>query len=94
MLAIVVGGLGVGLWVLIRWHAPGSIVAYVAVVIGLSVLGSNPMSVPRFLLGAFPLLIPIARRLSARAALALAATCGVLMGTLFFVIGLSPTLAP
>jgi len=94
MIAIVVGGLGVGFWFLVCWRTPGFIIAYVSIVIGLSFLGSNPMSIPRFLLAAFPLLIPIARRLSARSTLALAATCGALMGTLFFVIGLSPTLSP
>ncbi|MGZ8651205.1 MAG: mannosyltransferase family protein [Actinomycetota bacterium] len=93
VLAVVVGGLAIGLWLLVRWHAPGVVVVYVSVVMGLSVLGSNPVSVPRFLIAAFPLLIPLAGRLSPRATMAVAATSGVLMGTLFFVNGLS-TLPP
>ena len=94
LVAFVVGGMGVGLWLLIRWHAPGVVVAYVSVVIGLSILGSNPVSMPRFLLAAFPLLIPLARRLSYRTTMAIAATSGVLMATHFFVTGLSPHLPP
>lgn len=94
VLAIVVGGLGVGLWLLVRWHAPGVVVVYVSIVMGLSVLGSNPISIPRFLLAAFPLVIPLAGRLSPRATAAIAAASGVLMGTLFFVTGLSSTLPP
>ncbi len=94
MLAIVVGGLSVGLWLLVRWHAPGVVVVYVSVVMGLSGLGSNPVSVPRFLMAAFPLLIPLAGRLSPRATTAVAAASGVLMGTHFFVTGLSHTFPP
>ena len=94
VLAVVVGGLGVGLWLLVRWHASGVVVAYVSVVMGLSIFASNPVSIPRFLLAAFPLLIPLAARLSPRAAMGTAAASGVLMGTLFFVNGLSATLPP
>ena len=94
LVALVVGGMGVGLWLLIRWHAPGVVVAYVSVVMGLAILGSNPVSMPRFLLAAFPLLIPLARRLSYRTTMAIAATSGVLMATHFFVTGLSPHLPP
>jgi hypothetical protein len=94
VVAFVVGGMGVGLWLLIRWHAPGVVAAYVSVVIGLSILGSNSVSMPRFLLAAFPLLIPLARRLSYRTTMAIAATSGVLMATHFFVTGLSRHLPP
>ena len=61
---------------------------------GLAVLTSNPVSIPRFLLAAFPLLIPLARRLSDRWTVAIAATSGMLMATHFFVTALSPTLPP
>lgn len=94
MLAVVVGGLGIGLWLLIRSHVPGVVVVYVSVVMGLSVLASNPVSVPRFLMAAFPLLIPLAERLSFRRTMAVAAATGVLMATHFFVTGLSPVLPP
>ena len=60
ILAFIVGGLGVGLWLLVRWRAPGVVVVYVSIVMGLAVLASNPVSIPRFLLAAFPLLIPLA----------------------------------
>ena len=94
VVAVVVGAMGVGLWLLIRWHAPGVVVAYVSVVIGLSILGSNAVSMPRFLLAAFPLLIPLARRLSYRTTMTIAAISGVLMATHFFVTGLSQHLPP
>lgn len=94
ILAVFVGALGVGLWLLVRWRAPGVIVVYVSVVMGLAVLASNPLSIPRFLLAAFPLLIPLARRLSDRWTVAVAAASGMLMATHFFVTALSPTLAP
>ena len=91
VLAIIVGGLAVGFWLLVRWRAPGFVVAYVSVVMGLPILATNPVSIPRFLLAAFPLLIPLAARISPRTILPVAATSGVLMGTLFFVTGLGTT---
>lgn len=93
MVALVAGAVGLGLWLLIRWRAPGFIVAYVGVVLGLAVMGSNPLSIPRFLLAAFPILIPIARGLSPRATAAVAGASAVLMATLFFVTG-AGTLPP
>ena len=63
VLAIIVGGLAVGFWLLVRWRAPGFVVAYVSVVMGLPILATNPVSIPRFLLAAFPLLIPLAARI-------------------------------
>jgi hypothetical protein len=92
--AIVVGGIAVGSWLLARWHAPGSMAVYVAVVLGLAMLGSNPVSFPRFLLAAFPALVPLARRISFRTAMAIAAVSAVLMTTHFFVTGLSHSLPP
>jgi mannosyltransferase PIG-V len=94
MLAIVVGGLGVGLWLLVGWRVPSVVVVYVSIVMALSIFASNPVSIPRFLLAAFPLLIPLARRLSPRVTMGIAAASGALMGTLFFVNGLSSTLPP
>ena len=88
VLAVVVGGLGVGFWLLLRWRVPGFVVAYVAVVMGLPILATNPVSIPRFLLAAFPLLIPLASRISPRSFPTVAAASGVLMGTLFFMAGL------
>jgi hypothetical protein len=91
VLALVVGGLGVGFWLLLRWRVPGFVIAYVSVVMGLPILATNPVSIPRFLLAAFPLLIPLAARISPRTFLPVAATSGVLMGTLFVVTGLGTT---
>lgn len=93
VVAILAGAVALGLWLLIRWRAPGFIVAYVAVVLGLAVMGSNPSSTPRFLLAAFPVLVPIARALSPRATAAVAGASAVLMATSFFVTGMS-TLPP
>lgn len=91
MLVIVVGPLGVGFWLLLRWRVPGFVVAYVSVVMALPILATNPVSIPRFLLAAFPLLIPLASRISPRTFVPVAAASGVLMGTLFFVTGLGTT---
>jgi hypothetical protein len=88
VLAIVVGGLAVGFWLLVRWRVPGFVIAYVSVVMGLPILSTNPVSSPRFLLAALPLLIPLASRISPRTFPTVAAISGVLMGTLFFVTGL------
>ena len=93
VLAIVVGGLAIGFWLLVRWRVPGFVIAYVSVVMGLPILSTNPVSSPRFLLAAFPLLIPLAARIPPRTFLPVAAASGVLMGTLFFVTGLG-TLPP
>jgi hypothetical protein len=94
VLAVIVGGIGLGLWLLVRWRAPGFVVAYATTVLAVSILGSNPVSTPRLLLAAFPILIPLAELLSPRATMTVAAASGTLMGTLFFVTGLSPHLPP
>lgn len=94
ILAAIAGGVGIGLWLLIRWRAPGAVVAYVVVVLGLALMGSNPLSVPRFLLAAFPILVPIARWLGPRASAVLVGASAIVMATLFFVTGTSQTLPP
>jgi hypothetical protein len=88
VLAIVVGGLAIGFWLLVRSRVPGFMIAYVSIVMALPILATNPVSSPRFLLAAFPLLIPLAARISPRTFLPVAAVSGALMGTLFFVAGL------
>jgi hypothetical protein len=94
ILALIAGGVGIGLWLLIRWRAPGAVVAYVVVVVGLALMGSNPLSVPRFLLAAFPILVPLARWLGPRASAVLVGASGIVMATLFFVTSTSDTLPP
>jgi hypothetical protein len=91
VLAIILGGLAIGFWLLLRSRVPGFVIAYVSIVMALPILATNPVSSPRFFLAAFPLLIPLASRISPRTFLPVAATSGVLMGTLFFVTGLGTT---
>lgn len=94
LLGLVAGTTALGLWLLIRWRAPGAITAYVVVAAGLALMGSNPLSVPRFLLAAFPILIPVARWLTPRATAVVVGASGTLMATLFFVTGTSDALPP
>jgi hypothetical protein len=94
ILAVVAGAVALGLWLLIRWRAPAPVVAYVVVVVALAFMGSNPLSVPRFLLAAFPILVPIARWLTPRATAVLVGASAVAMATLFFVTGTSAVLPP
>jgi len=78
-------GIAVALYFLVRWRLPAPLLLYVVGIIGIALLSSNTTSVPRFLLTAFPVLIPIARQLSDQAYPVVVACSAALMATLFWV---------
>jgi hypothetical protein len=94
LLAVCMLGIVVALYFLRRWRLPTPILVYVLGIVGLAVLSSNTTSVPRFLLTAFPVLIPIAQGLSAEAFPTVVATSATLMATLFWTTSLVMWLAP
>jgi xanthosine utilization system XapX-like protein len=94
MLGACMIALVVALYFLIRWRLPTPILVYVVGIVGLALLSSNTTSVPRFLLTAFPALIPIARGLSDEAYPTVVAASATLMTTLFWTTSLAMWLAP
>ena len=94
MLGVCVLGIAVALYVLVRWPLPAPILIYVLGIVGIALLSSNTTSVPRFLLTAFPVLIPIARQLSDEAYPTVVAASATLMATLFWTTSLVTWLAP
>jgi Gpi18-like mannosyltransferase len=94
MLAACVLGIAMALYFLIRWPLPAPILIYVLGIVGVALLSSNTTSVPRFLLTAFPMLIPIARYLSDEAYPTVVAASATLMATLFWTTSLVTWLAP
>jgi hypothetical protein len=87
-------GVAVALYFLVRWRLPIPLLIYVVGIIGIALLSSNTTSVPRFLLAAFPVLIPIARQLPDGAYPAVVACSAVLMAMLFWVTSLATWLTP
>jgi hypothetical protein len=94
LLAACMVGIVVALYVLVRWPLPAPILIYVLGIVGVALLSSNTTSVPRFLLTAFPVLIPIARSLSDEAYPTVVAASATLMATLFWITSLVTWLAP
>ena len=94
MLAACMLLIAVALYVLVRWPLPAPILIYVLGIVGVALLSSNTTSVPRFLLTAFPVLIPIARSLSDEAYPTVVAASATLMATLFWTTSLVTWLAP
>ncbi len=95
-LAVLLLGVGalVAAYLLIRWRPPGFLSVYVSGVIILMVATSNPTSVPRFFLAAFPLAIPSVKDLSDRSYAGVVASSAALMAMLFMVIAVAKPLAP
>jgi hypothetical protein len=94
MVATCVLAIVVALSFLRHWRLPAPIVVYVLGIVGVAVLSSNTTSVPRFLLTAFPLLIPIARGLSEEAFPTAVAVSATLMVILFWTTSSVTWLAP
>jgi Gpi18-like mannosyltransferase len=94
MLGVCVLGIVAALYFLVRWRPPAPILVYVLGIVGVALLSSNTTSVPRFLLTAFPVLIPIARQLSDEAYPTVVAASATLMATLFWTTSLVTWLAP
>ena len=93
MIACLVG-IAVALYFLARWRLPAPLLIYVVGIIGIALMSSNPASAPRFLLAAFPVLIPIARHLPDEAYPIVVACSATLMATLFWVTSLTTWLWP
>jgi xanthosine utilization system XapX-like protein len=87
-------GIAVALYFLVRWRLPTPLLLYVVGIIGIALGSSNTTSVPRFLLTAFPVLIPIARQLSDNAYPVVVACSAALMATLFWVTSQATWLTP
>jgi Gpi18-like mannosyltransferase len=94
ILAMMVIGTAFGALLLIRWRPPAVVVVYVVGIVALTVVSTKPTSLPRYFLSAFPVLIPIATRLSHRAYLATVGGSAALLAVLFVVTSLSTTLSP
>lgn len=87
-------GVVVALYFLVRWRLPAPILIYVVGTVGIAVLSSNMTSLPRYLLAAFPMLIPMARQLSDDAYPTVVAASATLMATLFWTTSLVTWLPP
>lgn len=94
MLAVTAAALVVALYLLARWPLPTPLLIYVAGTAGIALLSSNTTSLPRYLLAAFPLLIPMARQLSDDVYPMVVAASAMLMATLFWTTSLVTWLAP
>ena len=75
------------IYVLIRWRPPAVIAIYAVGIVALALLSSNTTSIVRFVMSAFPLLIPLARRMSQITFAAIAATSAALMVSSFLFVG-------
>jgi xanthosine utilization system XapX-like protein len=94
MLALCLLAIVAMLYFLVRWQLPAPILIYVVGIVGVALLSSNTTSVPRFLLTAFPVLIPIAHHLPDEAYPTVVAASATLMATLFWTTSLVTWLAP
>jgi hypothetical protein len=94
MLAACVVAVVAALYLLVRWPLPAPLLIYVAGTAGIALLSSNTTSLPRYLLAAFPVLIPVARQLSDDAYPIVVAASATLMATLFWTTSLVAWLAP
>ena len=86
VLALAVIGTIAGGYFVVRWRPPAPIVLYLVGIVALAWLSSNTASVPRFLLGAFPVLIPVAKGLSRRVFVAVVVSSAICMVVLFAIV--------
>lgn len=94
MLAVTAACVVVALYLLGRWPLPAPILIYIAGAAGIALLSSNLTSLPRYLLAAFPVLVPVARQLSDDAYPMVVAASATLMATLLWTTSLVDWLAP
>ena len=71
---------------LFRAPPPGVLLIYIVGIFALALLGSNTTSVPRFLLAACPVLVPVSAALSERVYSIVLASMAAIMISLFFVV--------
>jgi hypothetical protein len=89
MMLACLAGIAVALYFLARWRLPTPLLIYVVGIIGIALMSSNPVSLPRFLLAAFPALIPIGRHLPDEAYPVVVACSAALMASLFWATSLA-----
>ena len=94
MLAVTAAAVVLAVYLLVRWPLPAPVLVYVAGTAGIALLSSNITSLPRYLLAAFPVLIPVARQLSDDTYPIVVAATATLMATLFWTTNLVAWLAP
>ena len=94
MLAVTAAAVVLAVYLLVRWPLPAPVLVYVAGTAGIALLSSNITSLPRYLLAAFPVLIPVARQLSDDTYPIVVAATATLMATLFWTTSLVAWLAP
>lgn len=82
------------LYLVVRWPLPAPLLIYVLGTAGIALLSSNTTSLPRYLMVAFPVLIPVARQLSDDGYPMVVAASATLMATLFWTTSLVTWLAP
>jgi hypothetical protein len=92
--AVTAVALVVALYLLVRWPLPAPLLIYVLGTAGIALLSSNTTSLPRYLMVAFPVLIPVARQLSDDVYPMVVAASATLMATLFWTTSLVTWLAP
>jgi Mannosyltransferase (PIG-V) len=94
MLGVTAAAVVVAVYLLVRWPLPAPVLIYVVGTAGIALLSSNITSLPRYLLTAFPVLIPVARQLTDDAYPMVVAASATLMATLFWTTSLVAWLAP
>jgi Mannosyltransferase (PIG-V) len=94
MLAVTAAAVVAAVYLLVRWPLPAPLLIYVAGTAGIALLSSNITSLPRYLLAAFPVFIPLARQLSDDLYPMVVAASAALMATLFWTTSSVPWLAP
>jgi hypothetical protein len=87
-------GAAIAVVLLLKWRPPLIIAIYSVGVLAIGFMSSNPSSLPRFLLAAFPLLIPVVAALPPRAFPVYTAVSATLMAAYFELIGSDYGLAP
>lgn len=80
----------IAIYLVLRWRPPGSVTIYVVGIVGLTILSTASTSMPRYLLGAFPALIPVARGLPDQVFPVAVAMSATLMAVLFVLSGTLP----
>jgi hypothetical protein len=79
--------LPVAVYLLIRWRPPAVITVYTVGIVALALLSSNTTSIVRFVMSAFPLLIPLSARMGQTTFGAVAAASAALMVSSFLFVG-------
>jgi hypothetical protein len=80
----------IAIYLVLRWRPPAPVTIYVVGIVGLTLLSTASTSMPRYLLGAFPALIPVAKGLPDQSFPVAVAVSAALMAVLFVLSGTLP----